>query len=108
MYNVCVCVFHCMYFQVNKSSSDFWNNLNVTWLQCADLPEKRWVSSVAELDGKVYVSGYNSGGGYPNPIVYDSNKDQWFTLPDLPYVRFSLVTVTEKKQLLAIGGVNKQ
>ena len=83
---MCVCVFHCMYFQVNKSSSDFWNNLNVTWLQCADLPEKRWVSSVAELDGKVYVSGYNSGGGYPNPIVYDSNKDQWFTLPDLPYV----------------------
>ena len=110
MYNVCVCmcvcVSLCMYFQVNKSSSDFWNNLKVTWQQCADLP-KRWASSVAELDGKVYVSGHDSEGAYHYPIVYDSNKDQWFTLPDLPYVRFSLVTVTEKKQLLAIGGVIK-
>ena len=103
----CVCHLLCMIFQVNKSSSDFWNNLKVTWQQCANLPEKRWVSSVAKLDGKVYVSGYDSGGGYTNPIVYDSNNDRWLTLPYLPYAHFSLVTVTEKKQLLAIGGVIK-
>ena len=36
---------------------------------------------------------------------YDSNKDQWSTLPDLPCGCFILVTVTEKKQLLAIGGL---
>ena len=93
-----------MNFQVNKSSSDFWNNLKVTWQQCADLPGKCWALSVAELDGKVYVSGYSEGGVYPFPFMYDSNKDQWSTLPALPYVYFSLVTVTEKKQLLAIGG----
>ena len=89
---------------MNKSSSDFWNNLKVTWEQCADLPGKYWANSVAELDGKVYVSAESSRGAYPYPIVYDSNKDQWSTLPELPYVFFSLVTVTEKKQLLAIGG----
>ena len=94
-----------MIFQVNKSSSDFWNNLKVTWQQCADLPGKYWVTSVAELDGKVYVSGCNSRSGCTNPIVYDSNKDQWYPLPELPCGYFSLVTVTEKKQLLAIGGV---
>ena len=95
-----------MNFQVNKSSSDFWNNLKVTWQQCADLPGKCWVLSVAELDGKVYVSGRSSGVGVnPFPFMYDSNKDQWSTLPALPCGRFSLVTVTEKKQLLAIGGV---
>ena len=101
---VCVCVSLCMYFQVNKSSSDFWNNLKVTWQQCADLPVKFWANSVAELDGKMYMSGQCSEGGYTDPIVYDSNEDRWSTLPDLPYVHFSLVTVTEKKQLLAIGG----
>ena len=93
-----------MNFQVNKSSSDFWNNLKVTWEQCADLPGKYWANSVAELDGKVYVSAESSRGAYPYPIVYDSSKDQWSTLPELPYVFFSLVIVTEKKQLLAIGG----
>ena len=94
-----------MNFQVNKSSSDFWNNLKVTWQQCADLPRKCFVLSVAELDGKVYVSSVSAGGGYCFPLMYDSNKDQWSTLPVLPRWYFSLVTVTEKKQLLAIGGV---
>ena len=93
-----------MNFQVNKSSSDFWNNLKVTWQQCADLPEKCWPMSVAELDGKVYVAGYSGGGGYTSPYMYDSNKDRWSTLPALPCWYFSLVTVTEKKQLLVIGG----
>ena len=99
-----VCVSLCMNFQVNKSSSDFWNNLKVTWQQCADLPGKCWATTVAELDGKVYVSGLREGGAYTFPFMYDCNKDQWSTLPALPYVRFGLVTVTEKKQLLAIGG----
>ena len=93
-----------MNFQVNKSSSDFWNNLKVTWQQSPDLPRKCLALSVAELDSKVYVSGYSGGGAYTFPFMYDSNKDQWSTLPALPYVYFSLVTVTEKKQLLAIGG----
>ena len=97
-----------MNFQVNKSSNDFWNNLKVTWQQCADLPVKCWVTAVAELDGKVYVSGWFRSGGCPDPVMYDSNKNQWSALPELPCGYFSLVTVTEKKQLLAIGGaINK-
>ena len=59
---------------------------------------------MAELDGKVYVSGNDPEGGYSCPFMYDSNKDRWSTLPDLPCWYFSLVTVIEKKQLLAIGG----
>ena len=93
-----------MNFQVNKSSNDFWNNLKVTWQQCTALPVKFWALSVAELDGKVYVSGRSGTSGYTDPSMYDSNKDQWSILPALPYGYFSLVTVTEKKQLLAIGG----
>ena len=92
-------------FQVNKSSSDFWNNLKLTWQQCADLPLKCFALSVAELDGKVYATIRDSENPHFSPLMYDSNKDQWSSLPALPYVNFSLVTVTDRKQLLAIGGV---
>ena len=91
-------------FQVNKSSSDFWNSLKVTWQQCADLPYKLWATSVAELDGKVYATNLDGKYGYVDPLIYDSNKDQWSLLPVLPYAYFSLVTVPDRKQLLAIGG----
>ena len=92
-------------FQVNKSSNDFWNSLKLTWQQCADLPEKYWATSVAELDGKVYAAVLCSKGGYVTPLMYESNKDQWSWLPKLPYFHFSLVTVPDRKQLLAIGGM---
>ena len=92
-------------FQVNKSSSDFWNNLKLTWQQCTDLPENLWATSVAELDGNVYVTVTDSKIAYDVPLMYDSNKDQWSSLPPLPYARFSLVAVPDRKQLLAIGGL---
>ena len=83
---------------------DFWNNLEVTWQKCADLPGKLWVSSIAEMDGKVYVAVQNSEGGYDTPYMYDSNKDHWSILPDLHREYFDLATVPDRKQLLAIGG----
>ena len=91
--------------QVNKSSSDFWNSLKLTWQQCAELPHKRWGNSVAELDGKVFITTEDSRAAYFEPLMYDCNKDQWSLLPPLPYARFSLVTVPDRKQLLAIGGM---
>ena len=56
------------------------------------------------LDRNLYVSTKNAKGGFHEPLMYDSKKDRWFLLPALPYVNFSLVTVPDKKQLLAIGG----
>ena len=92
-------------FQVNKSSSDFWNSLKLTWQQCADLPSKYWATSVAELHGKVYVTITDSKFARLKPLMYDYNKDQWSILPALPYAHFSLVSVPDRKQLLAIGGL---
>ena len=91
-------------FQVTKSSINFWNSLELTWQQCADLHESRWATSVAELDGKVYVAVKSSTCDYLDPLMYDSYTDQWFILPSLPYARFSLVTIPNVRQLLAIGG----
>jgi len=59
---------------------------------------------VAELDGKVYVASLSSRYRYSNPFMYDPSNDQWSILPALPYACFSLVTVPDRKQLLAIGG----
>ena len=90
--------------QVSKSSSDFWNSLKLTWQQCTDLPLKCRITSVTELDGKVYGTIVGAKNGYTQPLVYDTNKDLWSTLPALPYSYFSLVSVPDRKQLLAIGG----
>ena len=37
--------------------------------------------------------------------MYDHKEDKWSSLPVLPYIHFSLVTVPDYKQLLAIGGM---
>ena len=66
---------------------------------------KCYATSIAELDGKVYVAVEGSKGCC-DPLVYDSRKDDWSALPKLPYSGFSLVAVCYKKQLLAIGGVS--
>ena len=47
--------------------------------------------------------------GYVNPLIYECIKNQWSWLPGLPYGHFSLVTVFDRKQLLAIeGSVNNK
>ena len=91
--------------QVNKSSSEFWNKLKVTWQQCDDLPYKCWAISVTELDGTIYTTLVDNEGGYFAPYMYDSNSDKWSSLPALPLVKFSLVAVSDGKRLLAIGGM---
>ena len=91
-------------FQVTESSIDFWNGLKFTWQQCSNLPMKRYVSSVVELDGKVYITVTPRY----SPMMYNTHKDEWSALPELPYAKFSLVAVPHKKQLLAIGGVSSR
>ena len=97
-------------FQVNKGSSrDFWNSLKLPWHHnCADLPVECWATCVTELDGKVYATVLDSTGGYVDPLMYDYSKDRWFVLPPLPYARFSLVALPDRKQLLAIGGMTNK
>ena len=89
---------------MSKSSIDFWNNLKLTWQQCADLPMKCYATSVAELDGKVYIA--LGGGSYFFLLMYDSHVDNWSVLQKLPFGGVSLVAIPHKKQLLAIGGVS--
>ena len=60
--------------------------------------------SVAELDGKLYASVDDVKRCYDAPLLYDVHKDCWSVLPKLPYLRFSLVSIPNRKQLLAIGG----
>ena len=94
-------------FQSSKSSKEFWSMLKLTWQQCADLPGKRWVTSVAELDGKIYVSVMDGDCSYTDPFVYDTTNDVWTLLPPLPCAKFSLVAVHNMGHLLAVGGLSR-
>lgn len=71
-----------------------------------DLPKPCWITSVAELDGNVYVSTLRSEGGLSYPYMYNPNKNRWSSLPALPCIQFTLVSIPTLKQLLAIGGVS--
>ena len=62
---------------------------------------------MAELDRRIYVTLVDNENGYYAPFMYDCNKDRWSSLPALPLIRFSLVTVPDYKLLLAIGGMVK-
>ena len=90
-----------------KDSSKLWMKLKLTWDQCSSLPVKCWATSVAVLDGSVYVVAHH---GTKLPIslfyIYDPNNDRWSLLPNPPYRGFSIAAVPDKKQLLAIGGVS--
>ena len=68
------------------------------------MPEKCCVTSVAEMDGKVYTTALLSDSRFV-PFVYDIKKKQWspmLTLSGTSY--FVFVAVHDTKQLLAIGG----
>ena len=89
-------------YQFNRSSSVFWNNFNQTWQQCPRTPEKCFVTSVTEMDGKVYVSALLS---YKfAPFMYDIEKKQWSPMPTISRDYYVLVAVHSKRHLLAIGG----
>ena len=91
--------------QVNQSSIDFWNSLKPTWQECTDLPKRCPVVSVAEMDGRVYV--YTELQASEHFYVYDYIKDKWSELHEPRFSGCSLVTVTSNKQLLAIGGEDR-
>ena len=58
------------------------------------------------MDGKLYVAVTGNKDCY-DPLVYDPCKNEWSVLPKLLHENFSLVVVHNKKQLLAIGGLDE-
>lgn len=85
-----------------------WTGIKPKWRHQTKLPEKFWVTSVAELNKKVYISVRTGEFSRYNPFVYDLNKDKWDQLPPLPsdIHQFSLVAVHKINRILAIGGEN--
>ena len=80
------------------------------WRDHTDLPEKCWITSVAELNESIHSNNIYVEGSSETPYVYsDLKQNEWFVLLPLPwkYRYFSLVAVYEIKCIMAIGGVNK-
>ena len=89
----------------SQSSADLWKSLKQTWQKCADLPKRCPVVSVAELDGRVYI--YTESQSSEHVYMYDSSEDKWSELHEPHFSGCSLVTIASNKQLLAIGGEDK-
>lgn len=92
--------------EINKleldNAASYWNQLRKVWGNCANLPKKERVDTVAVINGKIYVTGNSQDSMF----CYCSATDTWSTLPMLPMFGFSLACVSETKQLLAIGGAS--
>lgn len=78
--------------------------LELTWDQCASLPVKYWVTSVAICDGSVYIATDHNVGRF---YKYDLSNNKWSQLSNPSYRGFSLVAIPHMNQLLAIGGLVK-
>ena len=60
------------------------------------------MTSVAEINGKVYVAAINLSQF--SSFMYDINNGQWSPLPILPKTYYNLIAVHSKKHILAVGG----
>ena len=60
------------------------------------------------LDGNAYIAFKGSQCSYLNPLMYVASENKWTELPPLPYGRFSLSTIPNKNELLAIGGSRRK
>ena len=96
---ICIAIY---VYQFNRNSSVFWNNFNQTWQQCPRTPEECFVTSVTEMDRKVYVSTLLSKTFAP--FMYDIEKKQWSPMPTISRDYYVLVAVHSKRHLLAVGG----
>ena len=91
-------------YQFNRSSSTFWSGFNQKWQQFPRIPVKCYVTSVTEVDGKVFVSALVDDPCQFSSFMYDINKKQWSSLTLLSKQYYVLVAVHSKKHLLAVGG----
>jgi N-acetylneuraminic acid mutarotase len=80
------------------------------WQKIGDSPQARHKMAVAELGGKVYLSGgaNNVGGGGTTVEVYDVATTQWKKLADLNETRTGSTASAVNGKIYAIGGFRKE
>lgn len=78
------------------------------WVYATPMDEGRKNSSVAALDGKIYVlGGENATGSLKSFAVYDTEKKTWETLPDYPGTETGICKAamfTYNNEITVIGG----
>ena len=83
-----------------------------TWTQKADLPDFRFESGAASVDGKIYLLGGSPRGpgdqgalpGRETVYMYDPATDTWAQKADMPTRRRSFATAVVNGKIYAIGG----
>lgn len=98
----------------NKLSG--WTITGDVWATETPLPFLRRDAAVASVNGKIYVIGGVTGGGYcvwSCPPTYHSQVDEydpatnlWTTKASMPTARYGLTAVALNNKIYAIGGYN--
>jgi hypothetical protein len=93
-----------------------WVETGDTWLTKPDLPFPRRDSSVASYNGKIYVFGGVTGGGYCTwscSPTYHSRVDEfdpvtntWSVKTSMPTARSGSVAITLNDKIYVVGGYN--
>ena len=66
------------------------------------MPEECFVTSIAEMDGKVYVAAIDKSQF--SSFMYDIKAENWSPLPILRMSYYNLIAIHNKKHILAVGG----
>jgi N-acetylneuraminic acid mutarotase len=86
-----------------------YNPATDVWTQLADNPNARMISSVAALNGKIYVMGGQSEEfAFSNALdVYDPETDTWeYNVAPLPTARSWIEAIGANGKVYAVGGWN--
>jgi len=75
------------------------------WIRKADMPTPRFGSSIAEVDGKLFViGGSQSNGRLATVEVYDPSTDSWTPRAAMPTARKNTAAAVVNGIIYAFGG----
>ena len=75
------------------------------WIRKADMPTKRFGSSIAEVDGKLFViGGSQSNDRLATVEVYDPATDSWTPRADMPTARKNTAAAVVNGIIYVFGG----
>ena len=79
------------------------------WTKKADMPTPRFASSIAEVDGKLFViGGSQSDDRLATLEVYDPATDSWTTWADMPTARKNTAAAVVDGVIYVFGGTQSQ
>lgn len=87
-------------------SGEFWKYTPADdgWQTLAKAPTPKWVSELAEVNGKIYVFGGYDGTGLNYVWEYNPTSGAWTKKADMPTARYGSATAVMNNKIYVFGG----